>query len=223
MFRFQDGYLSIGRLGGIPIRVHWFMPFALFMFSRFQFRPVHWAALTSIVLLHELGHAFFVRRAGAEVVSVDLVPIGGLCRWTGEATPIERALIAWGGVLAQALILMTALIVVAINGPPTSSIGAQVAWAAIESNLWMIALNLLPVRPLDGSKAWKLLPLAWQQFRRRKHERKVKAQHANLEDLRRRDRIEDRLMKKPPAQVKALVASMLDELRADPKKTATKK
>ena len=161
----ENGYLRIGSWRGAPLRVHWTMPVGAFLFGRAQFVPVFWAAFFLIVLWHELGHAAMVRRFRHRVVSVDVTGIGGLCRWAGSATPYERSLIAWGGVAAQALLLVVALGVRLLLGPPTSALFGQIEWAAIQWNLTLIGLNLLPLPPFDGREAWGLFRL-WLERRR---------------------------------------------------------
>jgi stage IV sporulation protein FB len=149
------------------VRVHWTMPLGAFLFGRAQFVPVFWAAFFVIVLWHEMGHALVVRHFRHRVVSVDLTGVGGLCRWAGSATAYERAAIAWGGVAAQAVLLVVALAVRALVGPPTSWLGAEIESAAIQWNLSLIVLNLLPWPPLDGSEAWPFFKI-WLERRRGK-------------------------------------------------------
>jgi Zn-dependent protease len=161
----ENGYLRIGTWRGAPLRVHWTMPLGAFLFGRAQFVPVFWAAFFLIVLLHELGHAWMVRRFGHQVVSVNVTGIGGHCRWAGSATAYERSAIAWGGVVAQGLLLGVALVARALLGPPTSLIWADIESAAIQWNLSLIVFNLLPAKPFDGAEAWPFFRL-WRDRRR---------------------------------------------------------
>ena len=39
-----------------------------------------------------------------QIVSIDVHGLGGVCRWYGVPSPRWRAIIAWGGVLAQAVV-----------------------------------------------------------------------------------------------------------------------
>src|ERR1041384_1713174 len=102
--RVEAGHLVVGKIAGIPVRLHWSTPLACLVVGGLAFRPVVWATALGIVLIHELGHAFFVRAVKAHVTAVDLNGWGGLCHWRGSPGPIGRALIAWGGVVAQALL-----------------------------------------------------------------------------------------------------------------------
>jgi len=153
---FDRGYWHVGTLRGVPIRLHWSIPLGCIVFSGFNFVPAFWVAFTFLVLAHELGHAAVVRWFHHRTLSVDVTGFGGLCRWSGHASSFERSAIAWGGVLAQAAILLPTFLLVTILGSPTNPHVAQVAYAFTHSNLFLIGLNLLPFPPLDGAEAWKI-------------------------------------------------------------------
>jgi hypothetical protein len=148
------GYWSAFRIKGAPVRLHWTIPLGALVFGGFRIVPAFWAAFFLLILIHELGHATLVRAFGHRVMSIDILGFGGFCRWSGVSTKSERGAIAWGGVLAQAVALVVTLVALAIYGRPTTIHGAQVAEVFVTTNLWLIALNLLPVPPLDGAEAW---------------------------------------------------------------------
>lgn len=211
----KNGYLHIGTWRRIPIRVHWSTPVGMLLFGRFQFVPAFWLAFLLIVLLHEMGHAYVVRRVGAKVHSIDVLAIGGLCHWSGDVSPIARACIAWGGVWAQMILLAGTYLALAVHGWPTTLEMAQLAAAFTTTNIWMILFNLFPVRPLDGAEAWALFPLLknrWQQ--RRAVARSVNARLAGLMHLHEDDGLEARLGE-PAADVKATVGKLLADLKAE--------
>ena len=143
--------------------------------------------------------------------------MGGVCTWSGEVGPIARAGVAWGGRWAQLLLYACALAVTAIHGPPATLATVQFADAFTRANLWIIALNLLPVPPLDGAKAWPLFPLLWRAGKGRlRLERRVRAKaarSASLLDLERRDALEQQAANAAPAKVKAVVDSFLSEVK----------
>jgi hypothetical protein len=94
-------------------------------------------------------------------VAVEVTGLGGACRWSGNANPLEEAIIAWGGVLAQLVIFGATLIWLRLL-PPTGAFGWEVAAAFTDTNLWLIAINLLPIPPLDGARAWSIFR-AWRE------------------------------------------------------------
>lgn len=164
---FDRGYLTLGRVHGIPIRVHWTMPVGALIFGGLRFAPAFWLGFFVLVLAHELGHAWFVRRYRHHVLAVEVTGFGGLCRWSGRASPYERAVIAWGGVVAQGLLLIVAAALLAAFGPARSVWTAELAHVFTRTNLWLIALNLLPLPPLDGAEAWPLARHALDKLRSR--------------------------------------------------------
>jgi hypothetical protein len=157
---FDRGYLNITRWRGAPVRVHWSTPLGALLFGGLQFLPVFWVAFLVLVLAHEFGHALLARRYGHHVLSIDVTGFGGRCRWAGAATAEERAKVAWGGVLAQGVLFVLALLALLLGLIPSGTTGAQLSSAFIHTNLVLIVLNLLPFAPLDGAEAWTLLTRA---------------------------------------------------------------
>lgn len=141
---FTRGFL-VFRLRRVPVRVHWSTPGGLFVFGGLTLSPLLWIVIVGTTLVHELGHALLVRRFRLTVVSIDLHGLGGTCRWVGPATPLQAAMIAWGGVLAQLVVMAAAL---AFPHP--------IASLVVAVNAYLIALNLLPFEPFDGGRAWAL-------------------------------------------------------------------
>ncbi|UJR86947.1 metalloprotease [Sandaracinus amylolyticus] len=165
---FDTGYVTVARWKGTPIRVHWSTPIGMLLFGRFAFVPGFWLGYLLIVGLHEMGHAFLMRRVGLHASSIEIHALGGQARYGGgrAVSPWQRSVVAWGGVLAQALLLIVALVVSALV-PITSVFVAQLLSALTWTNVWIIALNLMPLPPLDGADAWKL-PRLWRERRGRR-------------------------------------------------------
>ncbi len=150
------GYFPLGRVFGVELRGHWSVPLGALVLTRFSFEPGAWLAYLLVIIVHEFGHALLVKRLGFAVTGIDLMGFGGECRWRGDASGLERAWIAWGGVLAQAVLLGVALIARALLGVPSSPWLAAFSDGLIGLNLWIIVTNLLPIPPLDGARAWRL-------------------------------------------------------------------
>lgn len=200
----QNGYLQLLKWNGIPVRVHLLAPLGWFIFNRFD--PVRWLAMMIIVFLHEAGHAWVVRRFRARVVSIDFVFMGGECAWRGEVSKRGVATIAWGGVAAQALLLLIAWPLLR-SGLVTDPFMFALTYAFVWSNLLLIGINLLPIPPLDGSRAWAAIPLwvrHWRSQRANQRHQHVTKQLTQL------DRV-------PPAndEVKDVVKKLLDDAKRD--------
>jgi len=161
---FETGYLQVAKLGGAPVRIHWSVAVGAVMFVGLRFAPAAWLAFALLVLVHELGHAAAVLFFRLEVVSVDVHGFGGVCRWDGVATAWQRAVIAWGGVLAQLALLVATEGLLLTAGRPTSSFAVDMVSVFTETNLWLMLINLIPVPPLDGANAWTIFR-AWRAGR----------------------------------------------------------
>jgi Zn-dependent protease len=165
MSLFERGSLTVGRIGGVPVRVHWTAPIGAYVFTGWRFDATAWLCFFGIVLAHEVGHALVVKAVRCRPVNIDLTGYGGLCYWRGDPTPIGRAAIAWGGVWAQLLLLALAEAYLAIFGMPYDFHGYQVLATLTSANVWMIAFNLMPLPPLDGAEAWRLPVLLGRALR----------------------------------------------------------
>jgi Zn-dependent protease len=150
------GNVTVGRVWGAPISVHWSLFIGLVLVGGFQ--PGAWGGFLAVVVAHELGHAVLVRRFGHRVVALSFHALGGECQWIGQPTPLRRALIAWGGVAGQAVLLGVAWSAVRLLPSVfTGWFGEPLARSLVQSNMVMAAFNLLPISPLDGVEAWRLL------------------------------------------------------------------
>ena len=102
---FDRGYWTVMRWRGAPVRVHWSLALSALVLGGVRLDPAGWLGIVLVVLAHEVGHAVLVRRYRLTVESIDLHGLGGECRYSGLAKGWQTAVIAWGGVLAQALLL----------------------------------------------------------------------------------------------------------------------
>lgn len=106
-------------------------------------------ALFSIVFVHEMGHVFAARMYGIKVLSVQMLPFGGVAVMedAGEMTAGREIAIALAGPLQNVLLIGASLLlhVAGIwDGPFLDYF--------IQSNLLIASFNLLPILPLDGGK-----------------------------------------------------------------------
>lgn len=185
------GWFQLGRWRGIPVDAHWTLLLTAFVFGGFRWVPVFWLGFAIVILIHELGHAVLVRRNRLWVDGIVIHGLGGECRYGGRVTERQEAVIAWGGVLAQALLYIATRLVVAVLGYPRSWIAGELYMAFGYANLIVAAFNLIPYGRLDGAKAWPLLgqTAAWRAVRTQwkriwtwKAERNERARLARLEE-----------------------------------------
>lgn len=172
---FSTGYLTLGHVRGAPVRIHWSAPLGALLFTGFTFAPALWLGFFVLVILHELGHAALVRRFGYQVVAVRVHAFGGDCQWSGDPTRAEVAVVAWGGVLAEAVVLVATYALILVFGWPESPMLWALAYTFTAVNLRMIIFNLMPIPPLDGHKAWPLIPMLWEARKEQKEYQRERA------------------------------------------------
>lgn len=161
------GWWTIGRLRGAPIRLHWSLPLGALVWSGFSFAPAFWVSFALLILVHELGHALLVLRYGLGLSEIAVHGAGGYCSHERSGSRYEESAVAWGGVLAQLALFVVVQVAAFVLGPPRSIHAAQAFHVLTSTNLWLIALNLIPIEPLDGAKAWPLLGMLFSRSRRR--------------------------------------------------------
>jgi len=158
----RDFHLRNLRIFGAPVYVHWTVVVgsAVLLVLSFKTPFTALAALCSylsMILLHEAGHAYLARRAGARVEAIHLGLFHGLCVY--EAPPRERDVyvIAWGGALAQLAVALPLILLANVTPIVRWPIlGEVVLYLGYVSLFWAI-VNLIPAPGLDGEHAWRLL------------------------------------------------------------------
>ena len=169
--------LSIGRIFGIDIRLHWAF-LALFVFvisTEFSAQNASTAfrslALVGIILggvvLHELGHAILSMQAGVAAKSIILLPIGGITVLDeSRQIPELQPQTAWKREVRIALAgPLVNLIIAFVSGSILLAVAPEIhLWtkpfvhashllrSLVWTNVILAALNLLPAYPLDGGR-----------------------------------------------------------------------
>lgn len=167
---------ELGHWGRIPVSMHWTVLLAfVWMYIIFwSLAPALVASAAFLLLLvaHEFGHVFVLRRRRIPVVAVALYGFHGETAY-GEyvAKPADEVAVAWGGVGAQALILVLALAFSAFVDtsaiPGAAVVLGPVLFVFIQVNIVLMILALLPIGPFDGHAAWKAIPRMRAAMRRR--------------------------------------------------------
>jgi stage IV sporulation protein FB len=161
----------VAQVHGVDVYVHWsIFAVAIVILARLTVKPVStltgMAAYLALLILHESGHLMMARRRGYEAFSMALYPLFGLASFEAPDSRLDRALIAWGGVLAQLVVAIPlTLYILLIGYTPFEPLNAVLAILGGYS-MTVAAFNLLPIRPLDGSRAWDIVP-AWFESQRR--------------------------------------------------------
>jgi Zn-dependent protease len=194
----MSGSWRIGTLSGIGVYVHWTFLILLAWvglthltqgndFADVLHGIVFMAALFSVIVLHELGHALAARRYGIPTKDITLLPIGGVARMERmPEDPKQELVVAIAGpavnvVLAGLCIL--GIVVLAGSGqfgvtldagagelgflyedheslPLLSEIpllGVAFLAKMLIVNVMLVVFNLLPAFPMDGGRVLRAL------------------------------------------------------------------
>ncbi len=171
----RGGYLNVTRVRGVTIRLHFT---ALLASLLAVYYPTVWLSGLIVVLVHESGHAWLVRRYRAHVFSIDMHALGGHCRYGARLTEVQTSLVAWGGIVAQAILMGVLEVLFFFRSfAPGWLLGFSATLTAV--NMYIACFNLLPIPPLDGWEAWRLFRLSnlamwWRR-------RSLKLQAASIE------------------------------------------
>jgi Zn-dependent protease/CBS domain-containing protein len=114
------------------------------------------------ILLHELGHALQAQRDGVAIDGITLWVFGGVARMRGEPPSAGAELrIAIAGP-AVSLVLGVVFVAAALLLPLPAGVDGVAFWVG-QTNLVLLAFNLLPAFPLDGGRV--LRALLWMRRR----------------------------------------------------------
>ena len=170
-----DKLTEVMKINGVSVYVHWtvLLLLALALVNAWR-RPVltlvGFSAWLSVMFIHECGHMIAAHRRGSAVLSIRLYPIFGVTLFETPWSRFDHCVIAWGGVIAQAVVAIPLVAWVAILGyTPFEPVNAILALLGFYS-LAVAAFNLIPVAPLDGAIAWQIIPAyiaRWRERRKR--------------------------------------------------------
>ena len=165
----MDGNLTIGRFGGVEVRLNWSLlaVFALIVWSLtdgvfpsqnpglshgtyLAMGIVAGLLFLVSILLHELGHSLVARREGIEVDSITLWLFGGVSQFKRRfASAGSEFRVAFAGPLVS--ILLGGVFVLIALAHPSSAVDGVAAWLGY-INLILAVFNLIPASPLDGGR-----------------------------------------------------------------------
>lgn len=176
MFRLPREFAPF-RLFGAPVVFHWsvlLMAVLILALKRFSVAGLVGAlAYVLLIVAHEAGHAWVARRNRLYVHRLLIYPMHGVCQHEAARTSGQDIAVAWGGIGAQALLFVLAMLIGLLPFPPGPLASVQtaivVAWGPF--NLLLMVLNLLPIAPLDGARAWRVLPWLGERWRTRRRSR----------------------------------------------------
>jgi membrane-associated protease RseP (regulator of RpoE activity) len=164
------------RIGGTDVSAHWsVLAVVAFILIGVLRRPVMsligLSAYLGVLMIHECGHMIVARRLGCTVSDIELYPVFAITRFSTPWSRFDHCLIAWGGVMAQAIVALPLVLFVAAFGYTRFEAINEIFAILGFFSLGVAVFNLLPIKPLDGSIAWEVVP---EFIRRKKAERSTK-------------------------------------------------
>ena len=103
------------QIRGVRVFVHWSVLLfgTIFLLGAVEDAPLALTVLGSyygVILLHECGHMVAAQRKGCAVWLIELYLIWGITRFGEPHSRYDHGIIAWGGVVAQALVAVPLLV-----------------------------------------------------------------------------------------------------------------
>jgi len=152
------------RFAGAEIWIHWSVLAAVsFLLCMSLKSPIHAVVAISsylgIIVIHEMGHAFAVRRLGYGVGAISIGFLHGVCEYEPPRSERDFVLIAWSGVLAQLAVAIPVLVLAAaLPDADFGYLSPAIAFLGYV-NLVVALFNLAPAPGFDGEIAWRVIPL----------------------------------------------------------------
>ena len=120
-------------------------------------------AFIGLMIVHEMGHAYFVRKYKHKLVEIRIYPLHGLCLYEYDARWLPETLIFAGGLIAQIVILTIWLAVLGfvnlVGLTNVEQLLKPLTNVFIDTNIFVFILNSLPIPGLDGFELWKRFAL----------------------------------------------------------------
>jgi stage IV sporulation protein FB len=173
----SGGYVRLGSYRGVAIHIHWLVPVSGLVVARFTSTSGGVLGVLTVLGLHELGHVWLAKRADVPITALRIAPVLGRFSLQSSASELDVSTVAWGGIAAQAVLLLGALVVRALwASPPLET--AHFLWVCTKVNLTILLVSLLPIRGLDGYDAWAIFRRTAEAFMQTTENEKIRRQSA---------------------------------------------
>lgn len=167
--------LSIGKIAGIQIFIHWTFPLIILWIifsnarSGLNVEQITWSVLFVLTLfvcvtLHELGHALAAKRFHIKTKDIILLPIGGVARLENmPEKPMQELIVALAGPAVNVVIFLILYIALQIASIPfdftaiTNITAGNFLFNLAILNVWLAVFNLIPAFPMDGGRVLRAL------------------------------------------------------------------
>ena len=156
-------FIKLFKFQHVPIYTHYSLALVLLfvLAASFQY-PVLLVSVISILaltLIHELGHMLLASKLGLKTYRINLFLIHATCERQLANTDFENYLVAWGGVLAQAVFFIPSIIIFHSFTDQLPDYLLVALFFLGHVSLLTALFNLLPLPSFDGGSCWKAIPL----------------------------------------------------------------
>jgi stage IV sporulation protein FB len=171
----EPNHWQLGRWAGIPVSMHWtvligFAWLYLFFWDLLA-TAIASVAYFALLVAHEFGHVAALRLKKIAAESIELTGLHGRTAH-GWAAPADDIFVAWGGVAAQGVVLVLALLATFLlplqSLPGLALVTGPILFVFTKLNVFLMVLALLPLGPFDGHRAWALIPWLRKKLRQRR-------------------------------------------------------
>ncbi len=170
--------LSLGRVSGITVSIHWtfLLLIAWIVIQNLRAGAATGAILWTLlfvssiflcVVLHELGHAWAAQHYGIRTRDITLYPIGGVARLESiPRKPKQELVVALAGPLVNLVIAGIVLPWTAVSVLSEQEASLQLGpdnfmFAFAIVNAWLALFNLIPAFPMDGGRVFRAVLSFW--------------------------------------------------------------
>lgn len=159
----KKGYLGPFYVQRIPVLIHWTFPVGGIAVALFL-GDVTWKtaiplifAYTTLILIHEFGHAIAAISSGSKVHAVLVTGAGGWCIADDPRSFASRFAFYAGGIFAQLFVLIITAIFVALFENSNSIVINLYILVFTFVNVVLILINIMPSEGTDGKAIWRLV------------------------------------------------------------------
>jgi Zn-dependent protease len=167
--------LSLGRIAGIQIFVHWTFLILIGWIVYINLKQgmstidIIWSVLFILTLFacvtfHELGHALAARRYHIKTKNITLLPIGGLAQLESiPEKPKEELVVALAGPLVNIAIAILLYPFVKLSPNVIEEMDLSrlshhnFLFSLMVVNVWLAVFNMIPAFPMDGGRVFRAL------------------------------------------------------------------
>ena len=159
----KRGYLGPFYVQRVPVLIHWSFPVGGIAVALFL-GDVTWRtaiplifAYTTLILIHEFGHAIAAISSGSKVHAVLVTGAGGWCIADNPKSFPRRFTFYAGGIIAQLLVLLITAVFIALFNNSTSIVINLYILVFTFVNIVLILINIVPSEGTDGKAIWHLV------------------------------------------------------------------